>query len=94
MKHGSLRALVLSQEDLTDEEARTVDTHLAHCSSCRDLLADLKQIETAGDQLATLPAAAEDPLFQLDPSEERAERESRLTLIARLDAEAGVRGKR
>ncbi len=94
MKHDSLRALVLGQEDLTEEEARTVEAHLTQCPGCRDLLADLKRIETAGDRLAALPSRADDALYQLDPAEECSERESRLALMAKLDAETGVEGKR
>jgi anti-sigma factor RsiW len=94
MNHDSQRALVLSQEDLTDEEARIVEAHLAQCPGCRELLADLRRVETASDQLASLPAVAADSLYQLDPSEERAERESRQALLTKLDAETGVGGKR
>ena len=87
MKHDALQALVLGQEDLTDEEARIVKAHLAQCPDCRELLADVRQVEASAEHLAALPAAVEDPLYRLDPAEERAEQESRRALVAKLDTE-------
>ena len=94
MSHESLRALVLSQEDLTDEEAEIVEAHLALCPDCRELLANLECIEARAGELGTLPSATDDTLYQLSPSEERAERESLKALMDRLDTEIGVGGKR
>lgn len=94
MNHESLQALVLSLEDLTEEERRIAEAHLVQCADCRELLAKLSRIEFRAADLGTLPQALDHVLYRLSPSEEHCEGASRQALITKLDAETCAGGKR
>lgn len=90
MDHVEFRELVLTYEDLTDDERRLVDAHLEGCAACRHLLGALQDAEHVAAEETDLPPLLlpDDPdiLTGLDESERAAAAMSRRQLMAEVRA--------
>jgi hypothetical protein len=90
MTHESIQILALNREDLTAAEREIVDTHLADCQGCRELLAALQWMEDRATELGSLPAKTDADLYQLAQPELKAEKVSLQALGEELATHSGV----